>query len=382
MWKKIKKNYLVKQLASFDVTIICLILLMILTFWGTLHQVDYGLYDAQHRMFNTWFFTFLGFIPFPGAKLVLWVAFINLGLATIFKHSYQWKKIGLLLTHFGLLLLIISAGFTYHFAEESSLTLEEGEASNVSDDYHHWEFAIWKQSVRGDSVFRDGEAFPLNAVGKGETLSFLKIGLPVKITEVYKNCKAMTGPTKPGMAPNGFNINELISSRVSTDPAENYPGLIFDPLTAGSEKMIVYGGAPTATSMTWEGENYYVALRRKKHPLPVSIQLNDFKKSEYPGTQKARSFESKVTIGHQGIERDITISMNKPFRQDGFTFYQASFSQAGGQEASTLAVVKNYGRLLPYISCLLVGLGLIVHFVLRLVAFAANQKRSRLHVSK
>lgn len=374
MWNSFKKNRFVKFAASFDVTVACLLVLMILTFWGTLYQVDHGLYAAQNRMFNSWFFTFFGFIPFPGARLVLWVVFINLLLAGLVKHVYSFRKIGLLLVHYGLLVLVISAGFTYHFAQESYLNLAEGEASNVSEDYHDWEIAVWRQTMAEDTLTRDGEAVALESVEKGGTVSFGSIPMALKIEELYPNSKALMGPPKQGILPNGFNINELVPLEKSSDATENYPGIIVDFQSRPAGKSIVYGGAPAATPFELNGKQAFIALRRVKHPLPITLRLIDFRKSEHPGTNKARSFESDVAIGHGGIFKEASISMNKPYREAGYTFYQASFSQSGQGETSTFAVVHNYGRVLPYICCLMVGAGLIIHFVLRLVLFARRKK--------
>ena len=52
--------------------------------------------------------------------------------------------------------------------------------------------------------------------------------------------------------------------------------------------------------------------------------------------------------------------MNQPLRYDGKAFYQASFGK--GDTLSILQVVDNPGWLLPYISCAMVALGLLVHF--------------------
>ena len=49
-----------------------------------------------------------------------------------------------------------------------------------------------------------------------------------------------------------------------------------------------------------------------------------------------------------------------PARYEGRTFYQASFGK--NDTLSILQVVENPGWLLPYISCVLVTLGLLVHF--------------------
>ena len=58
--------------------------------------------------------------------------------------------------------------------------------------------------------------------------------------------------------------------------------------------------------------------------------------------------------------------MNNPLRYKDYTVYQASYdSDTMGRQYSTLAVVKNYARVLPYIACLAVFLGLALHFLIQ-----------------
>lgn len=375
------KNRYVRFAASFDVTIVCLLLLMVLTFWGTLYQVDYGLYAAQQRMFRSWFFTFLGFIPFPGAKLVLWAAFVNLTLSGLTKYAYTWRKAGLLFIHYGLLLLIVSAGFTYYFARESTLTLDEGGAANVSDDYHEWEIALWTETADSDTLHRDGEAVALGALAPGGMVSFDTLPATFTLEKKFRNCKALVGPPRAGFMANGFNINELVKLDEESEVSENTPGAILAFAGKTAAKLILYGGAPAAMPIELGGKSAFIALRRIKHPLPITLQLIDFRKKEYPGTDKARSYESDVAIGHNGVFRKASISMNKPYREAGFTFYQASFSQSGQGEASTFAIVRNHGRMLPYICCLMVGAGLILHFVMTLVRFARRKNLGESHAA-
>ena len=52
--------------------------------------------------------------------------------------------------------------------------------------------------------------------------------------------------------------------------------------------------------------------------------------------------------------------MNQPLRYEGRAFYQASFGK--GDTQSILQVVANPGWLLPYLSCSLITLGLLIHF--------------------
>ena len=69
----------------------------------------------------------------------------------------------------------------------------------------------------------------------------------------------------------------------------------------------------------------------------------------------------------QGIDRTVNIWMNNPLRYAGETFYQSSFEP--GRNVTILQVVRNDGWLLPYLSCMFVGVGLAVHMGGNLVRF-------------
>jgi len=87
---------MIKFLSSTRITVVCLFLLFILTFWGTIAQVQQGLYAAQDRFFNSFYFLAAGWIPFPGAQLVLWVLFVNLICMVIltYKKFLLWINWG------------------------------------------------------------------------------------------------------------------------------------------------------------------------------------------------------------------------------------------------------------------------------------------------
>ncbi len=107
-------------------------------------------------------------------------------------------------------------------------------------------------------------------------------------------------------------------------------------------------------------------MRPRREYLPYSLTLKNFRHDVYPGTDIPKNFSSLVRLVHpgRGEERDVLIYMNQPLRYAGKAFYQASFGK--GDTLSVLQVVENPGWLLPYISCVLVAAGLILHFVLAL----------------
>ena len=108
-------------------------------------------------------------------------------------------------------------------------------------------------------------------------------------------------------------------------------------------------------------------LRTKDRPVPFSLSLKDFRKVDYPGTNRAASFESDVrlhdTAEHVTIEK--TISMNKPLDCQGYRIFQSSYVQdPQGGEASIFTVAKNPGIFLIYLgSCVTFLGGFLVFFV-------------------
>jgi hypothetical protein len=118
------------------------------------------------------------------------------------------------------------------------------------------------------------------------------------------------------------------------------------------------------------GKRYLIELRLRREYLPFSLTLVEFRFDRYLGTEMAKNYSSRVRLRDQerGEDREIIIRMNEPLRYRGQTFYQSNFDRA--TEARTvLSVVRNPGWLMPYVSCGLVTLGMVIHFGLGLTGF-------------
>src|SRR5215471_5466280 len=141
-------NSIVKFFTSLRLTVVCLALGMVLIFWGTLAQVDLGLYKAQNEFFRS-FFVYWGpkgaswKIPiFPGGYLVGGVLLINLVASHFKRFSLTRKKTGIWLIHFGLILLLLGQLGTDKLSRESFLHLREGQSKNYSESDRQFELAI------------------------------------------------------------------------------------------------------------------------------------------------------------------------------------------------------------------------------------------------
>jgi hypothetical protein len=73
------------------------------------------------------------------------------------------------------------------------------------------------------------------------------------------------------------------------------------------------------------------------------------------------------------------IYMNNPLRYSGLTFFQYQMAagetaeKAGVAPSSTFQVVRNPSWLTPYISCVMISLGLLVQFLTHLVGFVRRR---------
>jgi hypothetical protein len=263
-------------------------------------------------------------------------------------HKAKW---GLVITHTGLLMMLAAGGITFYYGQESLLALEEGESSNVSASDRDWELALWR--VDGEHAHeRDVSAVSVGHGMEGHVLTAPMGGISLEIAQYVPNGRL----TKEGLLP----------MATAKEPADNLPGLNLNVRAAGGEpeQISLWGGIDEPVEIAGADGTYALSLRHTHYPLPVAIELVDFQRVMHPGSGIARSFASQVVVRpNQGPGRRLLISMNKPLRTGGFTFYQSSYIEGEGREVSVFAVVKNYGRLVPYIATGVTVGGMILHFV-------------------
>lgn len=385
--QEIRKSRVIQILSSLRVTVACIVLLFILTLWGTIAQVHMGLYQAQERYFYSHFFLALGFLPFPGAHLVMWVMFVNIIGALLVKFSFQWKNIGLLVIHLGILLFLISGFVTFKTSVDSHLTLKEGQASNTSAAFYQWEIAIWENSRESQDLktTRNVTAIDIKDLKLEHDFVVDHLNFKIKLTKYLKNSAAYrTGGSGQDGFLNASNIQKLEPLSLENEPEKNTPGVLIQILTENEEvqNILLYGGEQEATKFKVGEKQYNIILRFKRYRMPFLIKLVDFTMEKHPGTDTARSFKSLVAVESNGVWREKLISMNNPLRYKDYTFYQASYSiDKNGKEISTLAVVKNAGRILPYTATFITVVGLMMHFLMSAFRRKANKNKVQKNVS-
>ena len=341
--------------------VFALIWMMMLVVLGTLAQKNMGLYAAQNRYFSAWI-TWFWFIPMPGGRLTLIIILINLSFFFFKKSIWKIKKLGIVILHLGGILLLVGGGLTAMFSSEGNMVIEESAQSNHVEDYHFMELAIINTSA---SSFDEFTIFDQPLLKRNQVLAHANLNFEIEIINYLDNCE----PTKrnsPASIQHKGMLKKIMLNELKPEKEDNWnrPGMIYKISNSGTNADGMYGiflGQPISQTISVNNKDYTIILRRKRTYLPFSIELLDFKKILHPGTDIPKSYSSDINLIENGAVRKILIQMNEPLRHKGYTFFQSSFIEGPNSETTVLAVVKNYGRLFPYISSIIMCIGLLFH---------------------
>ena len=375
-----------KPFSSLGITLCCLLSLLVLVFVGTLDQVDLGIFLAQKKYFTS-FFVFVELSPslkipvFPGGALVGWVMIVNLFSVVITHKLYKPKKIGLLCIHVGLILLILGAGLTSYLGVESQLSIEEGQTKHYTQERKNVELAIIDRSdAKTDTVV----SIPEKWLQLPDPISVKELPFDIKILSYLPNAELSMrkiNDEEKSLANRGVGAQILALPRpISTqDDVANFVSVYAELIDKESRKSLGVWflsrglGAPQIVSSG--GREYVMFIRPRRLYNDYSITLKEFSHDLYAGTDIPKNYSSLIHLDDpsEGESRDILIYMNHPLRYKGKTYFQASFGK--DDTLSILQVVENPGWLLPYLSCLIMSLGLLIQFLTGLIKFSAKRAK-------
>ena len=383
--------------SSLKLTVVLLSFSLILIFFGTLDQVQYGIWHTQELYFESFMVVWafpehapLGQhlhwirIPMPGGYLLGGMLLINLLAAHFTRFKLSWAKCGIFLIHSGLILLLISELMTDILAVESQMPVDEGGTSNYSQGFRENELVFIDRShPEHDSV----HTIPASLLKPGKRIDVPNTPLSIRTVRYHGNAeigRATSGSPAESIATRGAAVRMGI---IVNPKPETYSEDEINTVTAFIE--VIKGEDSLGTwlvsnvmderfppQMVDAGDrSFEIALRFTRHYYPFEIELIDFKHEKYPGTEVPFNFSSEVKVTHQDSTKNqkALIYMNHPLRYEGLTFFQASF--ANQDKTSIFQVVRNPGWLLPYLSVLLMGLGMCAQFGMHFFKFLGKQRR-------
>jgi hypothetical protein len=371
---------------SYALAIAILLLLLALTYAGTMAQKFSSIHDVQEKYFNSYFVAIdlpLG-IPFvvPGANLLLTLLFVNLMVGGIIRMRRDKSRIGIFTLHAGIAVMLLGNVVEYGFSTKGYMSLLEGEASDTYVSYTEWEVAVLESApgAREETAHViSGDRF--QDLGPSESASFTSPDLPftVVLSGFLPNCI-------PVVAADGAALKaEPLDSE---EAARNRAGLSVSVIGKGTRfrrDSVLWGrpGSPPWV-FTSDGRQWGVVLRKRRYQLPYRVELRDVEADHHPGTRMAAKYASDVTRYEGRIAHDVHISMNEPMREGGYIFYQSGYQEAsrmtGGKELSTFSVSHNPSDRVPWVAVTIIAVGLLIHFGIKLRKYirAEAARRERL----
>lgn len=380
------KNPVLRALTSLQLTIVCLALLMMLVTAATLAQVNMGTTGAVNAYMRSWLVWWdipnsQWMIPvFPGGATVGLVLMVNLIAAQLIRLEATWSKAGLWLVHLGLILFVGGEFVSGMFQVESQMAIENGQTVNFIEGRDPEVVVIDATDPAWDEVY----ALRSDTLEREGTVAVPGTPLTLKIHQFTRNAQLRNrtpfDPPSPATAGVGTAVTMIPAPPVTADNEVDQGAAFVEPIAGGKSYGIwlVSQGLGSPQSFTHEGRTYQLGMRHRRQYLPYAVTLKKFSHDKYAGTEIPKNFSSLVYLANPrtGEARDVLISMNQPMRYDGKAFYQASFGK--GDTLSILQVVENPGWLIPYISCVLVAVGLIVHFTVSLRRSSRRREAARL----
>ena len=196
-----------RALASLQLTVVLFSLSMVLVFFGTLAQIDQGIWTVVDQYFRSWyvwipfqliaefgkrFFEFPklgitwsshwgGSFPFPGGWLLGGVMLANLLAAHMTRFKLSWRRTGIITIHLGVILLMAGELVTGLYAVESRMVLQVGESAAFIDHSRQVELAFT------DPASGRTATIPQSLLIPGTTVTHPDLPVDVEVTEFFKN---------------------------------------------------------------------------------------------------------------------------------------------------------------------------------------------------
>jgi hypothetical protein len=391
----LSKKEIIDYLASPKVFFYCCAWLVVLVFFGTIEQKDIGLYAAQNKYFSSWFLWIRGVLPLPGGGIVMATIFVSLFCKLVFKSPWNRARWGTNISHFGVLILLGGSFVTSRGAYEGILVVAEGSEKSYFADFHEYELAFIDHSFPDKDRVK---AIAQSQLGRGAKIALGEFGGSIRIIRVMKNAGRVESPSPAPVNHRGAALKKsLIKKDTEKEHEHNVPALLvelsgMDEGYNGIYNLLLMFEHPYLDDETikerplfesWReafrtptnnftelpqvykfgGKAFSISLRKRRYNLPFTIALDDVETLYYEGSKKVKSYSSTVNVKKPEGDSRFYIYMNNPMRYYDFTAVQNKVLGAR-QEITGLAIVKNAGYLIPYISSVVICIGLLIHLVL------------------
>ncbi len=384
---------------SFGLATALLVILLILTFLGTLEQVEHGLFDSQKKYFESWWITSIDLgaclralsvptkeitmpILLPGGMLAMALLTITMICGGLLRIRKNPRTVGVIIAHFSIVFMLIAGGVEFAFKKEGNMALLEGQTSDEFQSFHKRVIEIEqvdppaKDGKRSVLVIHDnlfGDLVPDGSTGKARTFTHASLPFELTLMNYQENSEPHRADGTEGReVVDGYFLQPKTKNTTSEQNIDGIYASVKDK-SGAVQKGILWGAAAAPWTVKADGKTFLIDLARERWHLPFAVKLDKFEREVHPGTERARKFSSQVTKIIGDHQEKKVIKMNEPLRDSGYVLFQASFSQGenGGrmQQQSVFEVVQNPADNWPLYSCIAVAIGLLIHFISMLARF-------------
>ena len=384
-----------RVISGFEIAVVCLVLLFLLTFFGTIEQKWIGLYAVIQKYFDIDSFLVFPsrgdgkfiFFPLPGAYWVIVLLSINMFCGGLIRARKGWKTVGVLIAHFSILFMLIAGAVSSLSKVEGSMTMFQGEKSDFAQKFHTTTIEVAKIDEKGNRLApKIIPSSALSEMRKEDILNaeFPEGGFTMDVTGMHHSSNILEDNKKnertdeDGPVVDGFFLREVEYNK--DNELANMAGCyatVKDKEGNEIQKLILWMGNTSPVSFGHDGQRYSVLLTMEVWPMPFKVELHKSVGEYYPGTGRPSTFESTISKVADGQREDYKIFMNNPMRHGGFTLFQANWQDTGGRPLSGFTIVTNPSDKWPEYSLYVATVGLLIHFLFMLFRFAGGSSRSR-----
>lgn len=390
-----RRERVLDALASYRLSVATLGGLFVISWLGTVAQVELGLFRAQKIYFESWFLTerFGLFgdwrlaVPLPGGQLLMSLLAVNLLVGGLVRVGQRYAKatgvrrgilLSLLATHLGVVMLLAAGIVKLHASDNGHVTLYEGESTSEFVSFHEWEIAIHDASQKEDvEEWIVPESSFVDLEKGSRRFETPELPFDLVLERFAPNARVLPEGQQDGVAVSAVDGWVLVPQEMENQHERNLAGILarIQPRSEGrTSNAILSGWARFPHTFQADGRDWAISLRRRRFDLPGEIELVDFYRELHPRTGMASVFRSDVlwreADGAGGESEDaIRIAMNEPLRRDGLALFQANWGPQDDPDAarlySQLEVTRNPSDHWPTASVIVIGVAMTFALALK-----------------
>ena len=209
-----KNHPIIKFLTSLRLTVVTLCLSVVVVFLGTVAQEAMGLKLALDYFFKQFFIDSVsmqaaldkcrqmffearpdpipqekliegGWPCFPGGYLLGSILLVNLTAAYYTRFVFSWKKAGIIMTHFGIIMLLVGQVLTDQLAIESYVAMNAGDRRNYSISHDYNELVVVTELEGGTNKV---VSIPEKLLSKKPLIKHPELnGVTIRTTRYWRN---------------------------------------------------------------------------------------------------------------------------------------------------------------------------------------------------